>query len=233
MSIDNLITRPTRTPMIAASVLSADFAQMGAEARSALEAGADLLHFDVMDGHFVENLTMGPSLCRSLRRTLPEAFFDVHLMVSDPAKFVDSFAEAGANHITFHIEAVPDPIALAVTIHSAGMTAGLAINPPTGVSRLMDFVEHVDLVLVMSVNPGFSGQDFMPAVLQKAQGIRPLLRADQRLEMDGGINAQTVPAARDAGCDILVAASAIFNAADYAAAITALRSPGGILTGRR
>ena len=219
--------------MIAASVLSADFSQMGAEARSALEAGADLLHFDVMDGHFVGNLTMGPSMCRSLRRMLPEPFFDVHLMVSDPAMFVDSFAEAGANHITFHIEAVPDPIALAGKIHNAGMTVGLAINPPTGVSRLMDFVEQVDLVLVMSVNPGFSGQDFMPAVLQKAQGIKPLLRADQRLEIDGGINGRTAPAARDAGCDILVAASAIFDAADYAAAITVLRSPGGILTGRR
>ena len=226
------MTRPPKTPLIGASILAADFSQMGKEARSALDAGADLLHFDVMDGHFVQNLTMGPDMCRALRKALPEAFLDVHLMVSDPASFVEPFAACGASHLTFHIEAVPDPTALAAEVHAAGMTVGLAINPPTD-SGVLQWVELVDLVLIMSVNPGFGGKAFLPAVLDKAKAIGDALRPDQRLQIDGGVTRETAPACLAAGCDVLVAGSAIFGAPDYGEAIAGLRSSAGILTGRK
>ncbi len=219
----NLFANPPRLPLVGASILAADFAQMGKEARSALDAGADLLHFDVMDGHFVRNLTMGPDMCRCLRRALPSGSFDVHLMVTDPGPLVDPFASSGANHLTFHVEAVRDPIDLAAAIRAAGMTAGIAINPPTEVDLIRPFVEHVDLVLIMSVHPGYAGQKFLSPVLDKARAIKRHLRPDQRLAIDGGVNSRTAPAALKAGCDVLVAASAIFGAPDYAAAIAALR----------
>ncbi|MCA9290033.1 MAG: ribulose-phosphate 3-epimerase [Phycisphaerales bacterium] len=218
-----LITNPTRRPLVAPSILSADFARLGDEVRATLDAGADLMHLDVMDGHFVPNLTMGPALCASLRRALPEVVLDVHLMVDDPARFVAPFAAAGADHLTFHIEAVPEPAALVREIHDAGLTAGLAINPPTDVRAVLPHLDAVDLVLVMSVNPGFSGQAFIPEVLDKVRAVAPRLRDDQRLEMDGGVNARTVEACRAAGCDLIVAASAIFGTTDYRAAIDTLR----------
>jgi ribulose-phosphate 3-epimerase len=231
--VDNVLTNPPRVPLISASILSADFAQMGKEARSALDAGADLLHFDVMDGHFVGNLTMGPDMCRSIRAVLPEAVFDVHLMVTDPARFVKPFAEAGADHFTFHHEAVSDPIGLAAAVHAAGMTAGVAINPPTEVTEIMPLLEHVDLVLVMSVHPGYAGQSFIPDVLEKAAALKPRLNPQQRLAVDGGVNAGTAPACLDAGFDVLAAASAIFGAKDYAEAITTLRGEARVATGQR
>ncbi|MCH7573260.1 MAG: ribulose-phosphate 3-epimerase [Planctomycetes bacterium] len=223
MSIRNLITNPPRLPLIAPSILSADFANLGRDCAASLEAGGDLLHLDVMDGHFVPNLTMGPELCRSLRIALPEAVLDVHLMVMDPAIYVKPFAEAGANHLTFHIEAMPEPERLASDIRKAGMTAGLAINPPTSLDTILPCIESFDLILIMSVNPGFSGQSFIESVLEKAVAIKARLRPDQRLEIDGGVNAQTVESCRDAGCDLLVAASAIFKSPDYNGAITMLR----------
>jgi ribulose-phosphate 3-epimerase len=222
-SLDVLMRAGSRV-LVAPSILSADFARMGDECRATLEAGADLLHLDVMDGHFVPNLTMGPALCASLRKAMPDVCLDVHLMVADPAKFVRPFAEAGATNFTFHIEVAPQPSELAKQVRAAGMTVGLAINPPTDVSTILPWVSEVDLILIMSVNPGFSGQAFIPEVLEKARRVKPLLRPDQRLEVDGGVNAGTAPRCIEAGFDVLVAASAIFGSLDYPAAICSLRA---------
>jgi ribulose-phosphate 3-epimerase len=172
---------------------------------------------------------MGPDLCRSLHKGLPGAFLDVHLMVTDPGKFVEAFAKAGAGNQTFHVEVhPPDELRrLAERVRSLGCTAGLAINPPTPVERILPLVPDFDLILVMSVNPGFSGQRFIGEVLAKTRAIRPLLRSDQRLEMDGGIDPGTAPATLEAGCDVLVAASAIFgvSATERPGVIGALRGP--------
>lgn len=221
----DLFRHPRRLPLIAPSILSADFARLGEECRAVLDHGADLLHLDVMDGHFVPNLTMGPALCASLRKALPDAALDVHLMVRDPAAYVAPFVDAGADLLTFHIEVAPDPRELAATIRSRGILAGLALNPDADVERVLPYLDSFDLILVMSVFPGFSGQRFIPDVLAKAKAISPRLRPEQRLEIDGGVGPATAPLCRDAGCDLLVAASAIFHSTDYGAAISTLRGP--------
>jgi ribulose-phosphate 3-epimerase len=218
---------PKGDVLVAPSILSADFAQLSADAGQSLLAGGDLLHIDVMDGHFVPNLTFGPALVKSLRAALPGAFLDVHLMVEDPGMFVGPFVEAGADHVSFHVEPIglDACVALAERVRKLGATAGVVINPPTAAESVLPAVDAFELVLVMSVNPGFGGQAFIPEVLDKVRALSAVLKPGQRLQMDGGIGTATVGAAREAGCDVLVAGSAIFGLpqAERAGVIDTLR----------
>lgn len=210
---------------VAPSLLAADFARLADEVRRIAAAGADMLHLDIMDGHFVPNLTLGPALVEALRRasSLP---FDVHLMVSHPGRFVTPFAEAGADSITFHVEcADPVPEVLA-RIRAAGCATGLSVRPQTPAAALLPWLDQVDLVLVMTVEPGYGGQAFMPEMLPKIRALRQAINQGQRpvyLEVDGGIGPQNVAEVIAAGADLLVAGTSVFRAADPAAAIRALR----------
>lgn len=213
--------------LISVSILSADFSRLGEQIREAEQAGADWIHVDVMDGHFVPNLTMGPVIVKACRR-VTQLPIDVHLMVESPGEFLYDFAHAGASNLTVHIETCPDMPRMVQTIHALGCRAGIVLNPETPVGTILPYLPIVDLVLVMSVNPGYSGQEFCPEVLPKLSVARQeLVNSGRpvRLEIDGGINAQTIPSARDAGADVFVAASAIFEHPDgIASGIQLLRS---------
>ena len=211
---------------IAPSILAADFSKLGEEVAAALDAGADLIHFDVMDNHYVPNLTVGPLVLRSLRRAGFDCFMDVHLMVKPVDRLIGEFLEAGANLVSVHPEATQHLHRTLSLIRDGGAQAGIALNPATPLSALDEIEELIDLVLVMSVNPGFGGQRFIEGSLNKLQRARRRIEAAGRpirLEVDGGINPETIGAAARAGADTFVAGSAVFGRGDSAAAIAALR----------
>jgi ribulose-phosphate 3-epimerase len=211
---------------LAPSILSADFAELAAEVERVREA-ADLLHVDVMDGHFVPNLTIGPPVVKSLRART-ELFLDCHLMVDNPQVLLEEFADAGADRCIVHIE-LGDPRPLFDELRRLELGVGLVLNPPTPVDSVLPYLDEIDLLLVMSVNPGWGGQSFIPEVLDKVEVARKEIDARGlavEIEIDGGINADTAPAAVLAGCDILVAGSAIFHAADPLAAARAIIAAG-------
>jgi ribulose-phosphate 3-epimerase len=210
-------------PQIAASILAADFGKLADEVADVDRGGADFLHLDIMDGHFVPNISFGPAVVAAVRRATP-AFLDVHLMISEPERYAPLFVEAGANAITFHVEVVADPLQTAGRLRAMGCRhVGITLNPATAVEKIFPALEAVDHVLVMSVVPGFGGQKFMPEMLAKVKTVKKRLTADQRLEIDGGIHEQTIRQARDAGVDWFVIGSGIFEHKDRAAAITELR----------
>ena len=212
---------------IAPSILSADFARLGAEVDRVLAAGADIVHFDVMDNHYVPNLTIGPMVCTALRRYGIQAPIDVHLMVKPVDRMIGDFLEAGASYITFHPEASEHIDRSLQLIKSGGAQAGLVFNPATPLSCLKYVMDKVDMVLLMSVNPGFGGQCFIPQTLDKLREARALIEASGRairLEVDGGVNVHNIRAIAEAGADTFVAGSAIFGQPDYAAVIQAMRA---------
>jgi len=215
-----------RTVRIAPSILSADFARLAEEVSRVQAAGADWLHIDVMDGHFVPNLTVGPPIVDALRKvtTLP---LDVHLMMTNPDEFIGEFAEAGADYLTVHVETCPHLHRTVQSIKERGVKAGVTLNPATPAVTLSEIVRDADLILIMSVNPGFGGQTFIPSSLQKIAEVRGLIdrtRSHALLEVDGGVKPDNAEAILAAGADVLVAGSAVFSGDDYAAAITALRA---------
>ena len=221
-------------PWIAPSILSADFARLGEEVQNVLAAGADLIHFDVMDNHYVPNLTIGPMVCEALRKHGITAPIDVHLMVKPVDRIVPDFAQAGATWITFHPEASEHVDRTIELIQEHGCKPGLVFNPATPLNWLDHTIHKIDMVLIMSVNPGFGGQKFIATALDKLRLARERIRAsgrEIRLEIDGGVKADNIEAIARAGADTFVAGSAIFGSKDYAATIAAMRE--GIARGQK
>jgi ribulose-phosphate 3-epimerase len=223
----NLVGTVMTDYWIAPSILSANFACLGAEVDAVLEAGADIVHFDVMDNHYVPNLTIGPMVCKALRKHGVKAPIDVHLMVAPVDRMIADFAEAGASIITFHPDASTHVDRSLQLIRDAGCKAGLVLNPAVGPDVLKYVMDKLDIILLMSVNPGFGGQSFIPSTIDKIKEVRALIDAsgrDIRLEVDGGISAKNIADIAAAGADTFVAGSAIFNGGDYPETIDKMRS---------
>ena len=219
---DVLALLRSQSPLIAPSMLKCDFGNLHREVELLESAGASLLHLDVMDGHFVPNLSYGPMVIERLRG-LTQTIFDAHLMISDPARYLDAYLAAGCEAITFHLEAVPDPTPLLAEIRRRGCVAGLAINPETPFSAVETLLGHCDMLLVMSVRPGFGGQKFIPDVVSKIRSARAVAGSDLILSVDGGIGRSTIATCSEAGCDVFVAGSSIFDEPCYSAAMAELR----------
>jgi ribulose-phosphate 3-epimerase len=213
-------------PIIAPSILSADFARLGEEVDAVLAAGAELVHFDVMDNHYVPNLTIGPLVCEALRKHGVKADIDVHLMVKPVDRIIPDFARAGASYITFHPEASEHVDRSLQLIRNEGCKAGLVFNPATPLGWLEHVMDKIDMILIMSVNPGFGGQSFIQEALEKLRAARQIIDAsgrDIRLEIDGGVKVDNIAQIAAAGADTFVAGSAIFGAGDYGATIAAMK----------
>lgn len=207
---------------IVPSILSADFARLGDEIAQVASAGVKIVHLDVMDGHFVPNITIGLPVVENLRKA-SNLVFDAHLMISEPERYAERFAQAGADHVTFHIEAAKKPLDLVEKLHALNCSAGICLNPETPVEAIKDVAAAFDMVLVMTVHPGFGGQKFIAEAAKKIIQIRQIVGSGKRVEVDGGIDSQTTPTVVSYGADTLVAGYAIFGKTDRVAAIEAIR----------
>jgi ribulose-phosphate 3-epimerase len=213
-------------PKVAPSVLGADFSRLGDEISSAVEAGADLLHLDIMDGHFVPNISFGPAIVKTIDK-MTNIFLDVHLMLTDPEKYFDPFIEAGADNITFHLEVHPEPGKYADQLHAKGVRAGISINPDMPVERVLPFLEKFDLLLIMSVFPGFGGQKFIDSAYGKVETARSFIDRNgltTEIQVDGGVDSSNAAKLAQAGVDILVMGSAFFGSKDRSALIRSVRT---------
>ena len=211
---------------IAPSILAGDFSRLGDEAEKVEKAGADILHFDVMDGHFVPNLTLGPQAARDIRKRT-SLFIDCHLMLDNPGDFIEKFAEAGTNNITFHVEVVKDVGKTIRQVREAGTNCGISLRPDTLIETVFPYLPEIDMLLIMSVHPGFGGQDFLPESIDRIRAARKeasKLKIPLDIEVDGGINLETAPLVIEAGANVLVAGTSIYGSSDIAGAIRKLRT---------